>query len=99
MSGYSRGGEGRGTTTIESTPALRQPSKPVFSSRVGLGASLGECGSGEIEKELLIIQYGSTLKPDSDWMPMPGTTGLTSTSNISFLPALSLSSATTVSTR
>jgi hypothetical protein len=35
MSVYSRWVDARGTTTIESTPALRQASKPVFSSRRG----------------------------------------------------------------
>ena len=56
MSVYSRCVDARGTTTIESTPALRQPSKPVFSSRCGSGPWLGECGCGWIEKESLIIQ-------------------------------------------
>src|SRR3954447_26448662 len=98
MSVYSRCVEARGTMTIESTPAWRQPSKPVFRSRFGSGASEGEPGEG-LNDDPFAVQYGWTLKPYSDWTPSPGTTGLGSTPNMSFLPAVCLSRATTASTR
>ena len=46
MSVYSRWVEARGTTSIESTPAARQASKPVLRSRIGSGACVGEAGCG-----------------------------------------------------
>ena len=44
MSVYSRCVEARGTISIESTPAPCHPSKPVFCSRRGSGASVGGPG-------------------------------------------------------
>src|SRR3954447_62185 len=75
MSVYSRWVEARGTTTIESTPAAVQPSKPVFSSRRGSGACGGEptlVGSNSPE----FAKYGATGDPYSDGTPSPGTTGV-----------------------
>src|SRR3954453_357107 len=74
MSAYSRCGEARGTITIEATRAAFQPSQPVFSSRAGSGACVGEptaVGSNRPE----FAQYGATLKPYSDCTPSDGTTG------------------------
>src|SRR4051812_31687034 len=98
MSVYSRWVDARGTTTMLSTPALRQASYPVARSRFGSGP-LGE-GSG-VSEELPLVRYGETVKPYSDCIPSPGTTGLLP------LPSrgpeepgpVSLSSATTASTR
>src|SRR3954453_6615537 len=99
MSVYSRWVEARGTTSIVSMPALRHASKPVSCSRLGLGAWSGDWGCGAIEEPPL-IQYGSTLKPYSDWTASAGTTGLALLVAMPLLPGpCSLSSATTVSTR
>src|SRR4051812_35277596 len=99
MSVYSRCVEALGTTSIVSTPALRHASKPVSCSRFGFGAWSGDCGCGAIEEPPL-IQYGSTLKPYSDWMASAGMTGFDLFSATPLSPGpCSLSSATTVSTR
>src|SRR3954454_10595958 len=99
MSVYSRWVEARGTTSIVSMPALRQASKPVSCSRCGFGACSGDCGCGAIDDPPL-IQYGSTLKPYSDWTASAGTTGLALLVAMPLSPGpCSLSSATTVSTR
>src|SRR3954453_1844614 len=100
MSEESRGGGARGATTLVSAPALRQASKPVFSSRRGSGALSGGPGLGENE-DLSAAQYGCTLKPYSDWTPRPGTTGLIGgvSAPAAKFPEVSLSSATTASTR
>src|SRR4051812_7993785 len=102
MSVYSRWVDARGTTTIVSMPALRHGSKPVFSSRLGSGAWVGEPGEG-VSDEPAARKYGFTEKPYSDWMPSDGTTGLTS-SPLSgpeppFEGPVSLSSAIAVCTR
>src|SRR5262245_50142221 len=44
MSVYSRWVEARGTITIESMPALRHGSKPVFSLALGVGRLVGRGG-------------------------------------------------------
>src|SRR3954454_20920138 len=100
MSVYSRCVDARGTTTITSLRALRQESKPVASSRRGFGRCDGEPGCGENDEPLL-VQYGCTLKPYSDWTAGAGTLGLNGGRSVAPLPGLpaSLSSATTVSTR
>src|SRR3954464_7017030 len=99
MSVYSRWVDARGTISIVSMPAFRQASKPVSCSRLGFGAWSGDCGCGAIDEPPL-IQYGSTLKPYSDWTASAGTTGFALLVAIPLLPGpCSLSSATTVSTR
>src|SRR4051812_5089485 len=104
MSVYSRWVEARGTTTIESTPAAFQPSYPVFSSRFGSGACMGEETPCELNRPGL-AKYGATVKPYSDCTPSPGTTGFSAPCavNSGELPIAvdvdSLSSATTASTR
>src|SRR4051812_6808592 len=104
MSVYSRWVEARGTTTIESTPAAVQPSKPVFSSRRGSGACVGEptlVGSNSPE----FAKYGATVNPYSDCTPSAGTTGCSGpiASNSGdwaiAVEVESLSSATTAATR
>src|SRR5215213_3789261 len=100
MSVYSRCVDARGTTTITSLRALRQASNPVSSSRRGFGRFVGEPGVGENDEPLL-VQYGCTLKPYSDWTASAGTFGLnggSSATPVSLFP-WSLSSAITVSTR
>src|SRR3954452_7752432 len=80
-------------------PALRHASNPVSCSRLGLGAWSGGCGCGAIDDPPL-IQYGSTLKPYSDWIASAGTTGFALFVAMPLSPGpCSLSSATTVSTR
>src|SRR4051794_19112426 len=98
MSVYSRCVDARGTTSIESTPALRHPSKPVLRSRCVSGAFDGSPGCG-VNDDSFAIQYGCTLKPYSDWTPSAGTLGVTFRSWAKLPLADSLSSATTVSTR
>src|SRR4051794_12634937 len=98
MSVYSRCVEARGTTTIESTPAFFQPSKPVLRSRYGSGPSCGEPGDG-VSDEPLFAQYGATVKPYSDCTPSAGTTGLGCGTSKPPPLAVSLSSATVVITR
>src|SRR4051812_16332405 len=97
MSVYSRCVDARGTMTIVSTPAFFQPTKPLSSSRIGSGASCGDDGAPPPRPGL--AKYGATLKPYSDCTPSDGTFGaaLPSASNPGSL--LSLSSATTASTR
>src|SRR4051812_25907342 len=99
MSVYSRCVEARGTTSITSLCALRQPSNPVSSSRRGFGRFDGDPGCGSNDEPLL-VQYGCTLKPYSDWTASAGTFGLNAGTSATPFPALaSLSSAMTVSTR
>src|SRR5437667_43651 len=54
LDGDSRWVDARGTITIESTPALRQASKPVFSSRRGSGAFEGSPGLPENDDSPII---------------------------------------------
>src|SRR3954451_9121133 len=98
MSVYSRCVEARGTTTMLSTPALRQASYPVARSRFGSGP-FGD-GSG-VSEEPALAKYGETVKPYSDCSPRPGTTGLLPlpSSGPDAPGPVSLSRATTASTR
>src|SRR5215218_11101852 len=75
MSVYSRWVEARGTITIESTPADRQSSKPVASSRRGSGAWVGD-ETPEGSKRPELAKYGATVNPYSDCSPSAGTTGV-----------------------
>src|SRR4051795_4166902 len=99
MSVYSRCVEARGATSIESTPAAGQPSKPVRFSRRGSGPS-GE-GSG-LSELLPLSRDGETVKPYSDWTASAGTTGrfgVPAAPGAKEPLASSLSSATTAATR
>src|SRR5689334_23095834 len=99
MSVYSRWVEARGTTSMLSTPAAAQPSKPVRRSRIGSGPFGDPAGTIELPPAR---KYGATVKPYSDWIASAGTVGVFGAPDppkvVSPLLA-SLSSATTVSTR
>src|SRR5438874_2105076 len=80
MSVYSRCVDARGTTTMLSTPALRQASYPVARSRLGSGP-FGD-GWG-VSDEPPLVRYGEevknerassvpTTKLDSCWAGTPG---------------------------
>jgi hypothetical protein len=97
MSVYSRWVEARGTISWVSTPAARQASKPVASSRRGSGPEEGDPGDG-VKDDPLFEYQGWTVKPDSDWIASAGTTGRGRGTPIVAAPS-SLSSATAASTR
>src|SRR4051794_14598587 len=72
MSVYSRWVDDRGTTSIESTPALRHESNPVSRSRLGSGP-LG-LGDG-VSDDPPLMNHGLTVKPYSDCTARAGTVG------------------------